>query len=72
MKKVILITGSSSGMWLQAVKELSADGHIVYGTVRKKEEFSTIESAGGKPLIAEMTDYTTLEALNLLALIPDD
>ena len=62
MKKVILVTGTSSGMGLEAVKELSADGHIVYGTVRKKEEFSIVEEAGGKPLQVEMTDYSTLEA----------
>lgn len=62
MSKVILITGTSSGMGLEAVKELSADGHIVYGTVRKESEFNIVEEAGGKPLIAEMTDYSTLEA----------
>ncbi len=61
MKQVILITGTSSGMGLQAVKELSADGHIVYGTVRKHEEFSSITEAGGTPLIMEMTDYETIE-----------
>lgn len=61
-KKVILITGTSSGMGLEAVKELSADGHTVYGTVRKQDDFAIVEKAGGKPLIMEMTDYSSLEA----------
>lgn len=61
--KVILITGTSSGMGLEAVKELSADGHTVYGTVRKEADFKVVEAAGGKPLMAEMTDYDSLEAV---------
>lgn len=61
MKKVILITGTSSGMGLEAVKELAADGHTVYRTVRKEADFAVVEAAGGKPLIAEMTDYASLE-----------
>lgn len=63
MKKVILVTGTSSGMGLQAVKELSADGHIVYGTVRKESDFAVVKEAGGTPLIAEMTDYESLESV---------
>ncbi len=35
MKKVILITGISSGFGQQTAKLLSEKGHIVYGTVRK-------------------------------------
>lgn len=56
-----MITGTSSGMGLEAVKQLAADGHTVYGTVRKKSEFSIVENAGGKPLQVEMTDYDSLE-----------
>jgi NAD(P)-dependent dehydrogenase (short-subunit alcohol dehydrogenase family) len=35
MKKVILVTGVSSGFGLQIAKALSSQGHIVYGSVRK-------------------------------------
>lgn len=38
MKKVILITGISSGFGKQTARLLSEKGHIVYGTVRKKDE----------------------------------
>lgn len=35
---VILVTGISSGFGLAMAKRLSADGHIVYGTVRREVE----------------------------------
>ncbi len=38
MKKVILITGISSGFGKQTARLLAEDGHIVYGTVRHKTE----------------------------------
>lgn len=62
MKKVILITGSSSGMGEEAVRKLANEGHIVYGTVRKKEDFKIVKRAGGKPILMEMVDYPSMEA----------
>ena len=38
MKKVILITGISSGFGKETAELLAQNGHIVYGTVRKKTE----------------------------------
>jgi NAD(P)-dependent dehydrogenase (short-subunit alcohol dehydrogenase family) len=41
MKKVILITGISSGFGKQTAELLAAKGHIVYGTVRDNSEVSS-------------------------------
>lgn len=60
-KKIIIITGASSGIGLATVERLVKDGHIVYGGARKEEGAKRIESFGGKPLIMEMTEHETLE-----------
>jgi len=41
MKKVILITGISSGFGKHTAELLAAKGHIVYGTVRREVEISS-------------------------------
>jgi NAD(P)-dependent dehydrogenase (short-subunit alcohol dehydrogenase family) len=40
MKKVILVTGISSGFGKQTAELLAADGHKVYGTVRREAEIA--------------------------------
>ena len=40
MKKVILITGASSGMGKEAAKELIRQGHIVYTVARRIDPVS--------------------------------
>lgn len=62
MKKVVLITGASSGIGLATLKKLASEGHIVYGSARKEKNFHVIEEAGGNPLLMEMTDYNSIEA----------
>ena len=61
MKKVVLITGASSGIGFATLKKLVGEGHTVYGSGRKQEDKKKIRAAGGHPVEMEMTDYKTLE-----------
>ena len=47
MKKVILITGASSGIGKDTALSLIKDGHIVYGAARRLEMMQDIIQAGG-------------------------
>lgn len=60
-EKVILITGSSSGIGLATMEQLVNEGHTVFGSVRNNKDAQIIESAGAIPLIIEMTNYESLE-----------
>lgn len=57
-KKVILITGASSGMGLETAKDLVKQGHTVYGAAR---HIKKIEEIGAHALEMDMADYTSLE-----------
>lgn len=60
MKKVILITGASSGMGKEFVKALLLDGHIVYGSARRLEKMLDIEKYGAKILSFDITDEESM------------
>lgn len=59
-KKVILITGASSGIGLKAALDLAARGHIVYGGARRVDEMKPIVRAGGHALALDVTDETSM------------
>lgn len=55
MKKVVLITGASSGMGKAAAMHLIEQGHTVYGAARRKEKMKDLEKAGGHALAMDIT-----------------
>ena len=61
MKKIILITGASSGMGKETAKELIKDGHTVYCAARYVEKMKDLEAAGGKVLKMDVSDRATIE-----------
>lgn len=56
MKKVVVITGASSGMGKASALKLLEDGHIVYGLARRVENMREIEEAGGEALQLDVTN----------------
>ncbi|MEO1254954.1 MAG: oxidoreductase [Bacteroidota bacterium] len=46
-KKVILVTGASSGIGKVTTLQLIKEGHIVYGAARRVEKMKELEDAGG-------------------------
>jgi len=59
--KVILITGATSGIGNASLGRLVKDGHIVYGTYRKKEESKLVSDLGGISVHMEMTEEDSLK-----------
>lgn len=55
-KKVILITGASSGMGHEAAKELAQEGHVVYGGARRIEKMQDLAQYGVRPIRLDVTD----------------
>jgi short-subunit dehydrogenase len=62
MKKVILITGASSGMGKVTAEELIKEGNTVYCAARSVEKMKDLENLGGKILEMDVSDDQSLEA----------
>jgi short-subunit dehydrogenase len=56
MKKVILITGASSGIGKDAALQLIKEGYTVYGAARRIEKMKDLEEAGGKAIKMDVTN----------------
>ncbi|MES2556305.1 MAG: oxidoreductase [Bacteroidota bacterium] len=61
MKKVILITGASSGMGKVFARELAKEGHIVYGAARRVEMLADLHQYNVKTLPLDVTDDTSMQ-----------
>lgn len=61
MRKVILITGASSGMGKNGAIRLIKEGHIVYGVGRRMEKMKDLVDLGGHAIQLDMADYKSIK-----------
>ncbi|MFV0394646.1 MAG: oxidoreductase [Coprobacillaceae bacterium] len=61
MKKVILITGVSSGIGKVTAKRLLSEGYIVYGASRKAEQAKDLEALGVHLITLDVTNEISCE-----------
>ncbi|HEY9047884.1 MAG TPA: oxidoreductase [Ohtaekwangia sp.] len=61
MKKVILITGASSGMGKEAAKKLILEGHKVYAVARRIDQMQDLKSIGGVPMQMDITNESDIQ-----------
>lgn len=59
-KKVILLTGASSGIGYQTAEALARQGHIVYGAARRVEQMEPLRAFGVKPIRLDVTDQAAI------------
>lgn len=61
-KKVILVTGASSGMGRETALKLIGQGHTVYGAARRVEKMQDLVQAGGHAIELDITDEAEVVA----------
>ena len=60
-KKVILITGASSGIGYDAAMTLARQGHRVYAAARRVELMEPLKADGVQVLAMDVTDETSMK-----------
>jgi len=63
MKKVILITGASSGMGKVTAKKLIQEGHKVYCAARRVDQMQDLQAIGGIPLQMDVTSTEQVDTV---------
>ena len=61
MKKVMLLTGASSGIGYQTAESLAKEGHIVYGAARRIEKMEDLKQFGVKSIYLDVTDENSIK-----------
>lgn len=59
-KKVVIVTGASSGIGMAIVRKLLSDGCTVYGGARRVDRTSDLVSLGAKVLPLDVTDESSM------------
>ena len=62
MKKIILLTGASSGIGYQTAESLAKEEHVVYGAARRTEKMETLKQFGVKPIYLDVTDEENIKS----------
>lgn len=60
-KKVILITGASSGMGKETAKSLIQQGHKVYTVARRIDQMQDLKTLGGHPIEMDVTKKSDIQ-----------
>jgi len=61
-KKVIIITGASSGIGKSTAQQLLSEGHTVYGAARRIEKMDDLKADGIKAIKMDVTDEKSVKA----------
>ena len=62
MKKVVLITGASSGIGKSTAKQLLKEGHTVYGAARRVEKMTDLKNEGAHIIALDVADDSSMVA----------
>ena len=60
VRKVVLVTGASSGIGFDAAQALAARGHKVYAAARRVEKMEPLKAKGIEVLRMDVTDEASM------------
>lgn len=70
MKKVVLLTGASSGIGRETAKLLAQNGYLVYAAARRIDRIKDLELLGIKPIFLDVADDASMiEAVQKILII---